>query len=270
MNRHRWLALLLGLSVASLAACGSFSSTAVDGADASTGSDASNPLVNGEPSLDSSTTEASIDAGPCPGKTLCGGDGGPTTCADLTSDPNNCGACGHFCPSKACANSDCVRRIFVSSVTISGEAAGVTGTYGVDSQCQQLALTAGLDGNYLAWLSNAAISPSSRFTRSNAPYVRTDGTKVANDWNGLTSGTLFVPINRDESTAVVSTSTDVWTDTDANGTAIASGSHCSGWTTTIGAAKGSYGHATSTNATWTNAGAAVACATYNRYYCVEQ
>jgi hypothetical protein len=140
----------------------------------------------------------------------------------------------------------------------------------MDFSCQQIALTAGLDGTYMAWLSNAITSPSSRFTHSKAPYVRTDGTKVANDWNGLTSGTLFVPINRDEKATVVSATTDVWTDTEANGTAIASGSSCSGWTTTIGGAMGSYGHAAATDATWTNAGAVIVCTAYNHYYCVEQ
>jgi len=61
------------------------------------------------------STEASVDAGPCSGKTLCGGDGGPTACADLTLDPNNCGTCGHFCPSKACE-----QRLRASSLLVVG------------------------------------------------------------------------------------------------------------------------------------------------------
>ncbi len=42
------------------------------------------------------------------GQTTCGGEGGPSYCANLQSDNANCGACGKACPSdQVCANGTC-------------------------------------------------------------------------------------------------------------------------------------------------------------------
>ncbi len=239
------------------------------------GKDASVP-VDGSPGdgAPGDSSSPDVDAGPCPGKSVCQPDGGGSvTCADLTSDANNCGACGHYCPSKQCANSDCVRRVFVTANGSDGEAGGVTGSGGVDSTCQQTALAAGLDGTYMAWLSSDTTSPAVRFTKSKAPYVRTDGTKVANDWTSLTSGTLLSPINRDEKAAVVATTTMIWTDTAIDGTEIAQtvgGANCKNWVSTIGGDLGVYGHVTATDGTWTNGNQQIVCTATGNFYCFEQ
>lgn len=42
------------------------------------------------------------------GQVVCGGDGGPTYCANLQNDNQNCGACGTSCPSEqVCVNGSC-------------------------------------------------------------------------------------------------------------------------------------------------------------------
>jgi hypothetical protein len=66
---------------------------------------------NSSGQLGVSTAPATLSAAPvavggvctCPGLTLCNGQ-----CSDTTSDPGNCGGCGHVCPSGICTNSACV------------------------------------------------------------------------------------------------------------------------------------------------------------------
>lgn len=104
------------------------------------------------------------------------------------------------------------KTVFVTSKTFQGdlitEAEQLTGTVatsgleGGDLICQNLATDAGLGGNYKAWLADSSGSPSTRFARSTVPYVRTDGVKVADDWNDLVNcsnpSCLQAPINVDE------------------------------------------------------------------------
>ncbi len=67
------------------------------------------------------------------------------------------------------------------------------GIIGADVICQGEADAAGLTGVYKAWLtdSNPANCPASRFTHSTGPYVRVDGTIVAQDWTDLTDGSIL-------------------------------------------------------------------------------
>ena len=53
-----------------------------------------------------------------------------------------------------------------------------------------LAENAGLTGTFLAWNSTDSDSPADRFFKSNDPYVRVDGVRVAQDYTDLTDGEL--------------------------------------------------------------------------------
>jgi hypothetical protein len=97
--------------------------------------------------------------------------------------------------------------VFLSSRAYAGQDLG--GIIGADAKCNELANAAGLYGRFMAWLSDGkrplpapnqlqdldldvaqfdfATSPVGRFNRSPYPYVRTDGTKVADDWYDLTT-----------------------------------------------------------------------------------
>ncbi len=105
------------------------------------------------------------------------------------------------------AQPDQSRLVFLTSRAYRGES--IAGIVGADAKCNELANAAGLYGRFMAWLSDAkrplptptslldldldvaqydfATSPMGRFDRSPYPYVRTDGTKVADDWFDLTT-----------------------------------------------------------------------------------
>jgi hypothetical protein len=79
--------------------------------------------------------------------------------------------------------------IFVSSMVYTGNLGGLDGA---DGKCQTLAMAVNppLPGSYKAWLSSSTTAAKDRLTHSVGPYVLVDGkTKVANDWNDLTSHT---------------------------------------------------------------------------------
>jgi hypothetical protein len=67
-----------------------------------------------------------------------------------------------------------------------------------DAQCQSLANAAHLPGTFKAWLSDDTTNASSRMSHANVPYVLVNGTVVANNWGGLTSGTLVHGIDATE------------------------------------------------------------------------
>jgi hypothetical protein len=68
------------------------------------------------------------------------------------------------------------------------------GLVGADAMCNARALAAGLNGTYLAWLSDPVTSPSMRFAQATVPYVRIDGLVIANNWTALTTATLQNPV----------------------------------------------------------------------------
>src|SRR5262245_61095552 len=77
--------------------------------------------------------------------------------------------------------------VFLSSTEQAGDLGGIAGA---DAICQSLAHAADLPGTYRAWLSDGNASPSTRFSRSTAPYTLVDGTLIAGNWNELTGGAL--------------------------------------------------------------------------------
>ena len=120
----------------------------------------------------------------------------------VDNDEANCGACGNVClASQKCVSGACATRkgfvVFVTSTTV--VPGSLNGVSGADAHCQSLADSAGLDGNFWAWLSDDTTSPSARFTQSTVPYVMTNSTRIADDWADLTDGGLQAAINVTES-----------------------------------------------------------------------
>jgi cysteine-rich repeat protein len=176
-----------------------------------------------------------------------------------------------------CAWGPATRIVFVTSEIYTGNLGGLAGA---DAKCQSLADAAGLPGNYMAWLSTGASSPSTRFMQSPNPYVLVNGTKVADDWADLTDEEIDHPIDTDQAgnpspegvglpcrneTRVVFTST-FWDGTDLVGPL---DGDCQGWTTSSGSWLTTLARTTRVNP-WSHGCNGPFCADSAGLYCFQQ
>lgn len=171
---------------------------------------------------------------PCDGLTECFGE-----CVNTQFHDFNCGECGWICePEQACVDGICVfgvKRAFVTSQAHGGSLTG--GLVGADAFCNDLAEAAGLEGYFLAWLSNRANWPAAAYLPGNA-YVMPDGTLIADTLAQLLDGNLAAPLDLTEHgepqfgvppPACGDVFAPVWSNTSAFGEA-ALGPSCMGWT----------------------------------------
>ena len=149
--------------------------------------------------------------------------------------------------------------VFVTSATYKGQNIG--GVTAADAICQSHADAAGLDGTFLAWLSDSTSSPATRFDRLGA-YYRVDGVRIADDWDDLTDGGLDARFSLDENGEEVSDF--VWTGTKVDGTA---GAHCDDWTD--GDKSATVGRTTTPSSDWSSQ-ITVRCTQSFAIYCIEQ
>jgi hypothetical protein len=166
-------------------------------------------------------------------------------------DGSNCGAC----------------LVFITSSVQRGDLDGLTGA---DAICQDLADAAGLPGEYLAWLSDATSSPSTRFVQATVPYKLVSGTTVANSWGDLIDGTLAHGIDLTENGDAPSQSA-AWTYTLTNGTpgGDAANEHCQNWISSNPSDDGNYGRGIFSDENWTTFGVKD-CTNEHALYCLQQ
>jgi hypothetical protein len=168
-----------------------------------------------------------------------------------------------------CAPGTC-KRVFVS-LSSPAPAGKLGGVAAVDTFCQTAANAKALGGTWRAWISDTTTSPSTRFTRASVPYRLLDGSTIAANWTGLTSGTLQHAINVHEDGTPVAPAQvyEVWTGTRTNGTY--SGNACANWTNDTNVAPtGDVGVTSVANAGWTNIYQQFCDRTTIRVYCFEQ
>lgn len=163
--------------------------------------------------------------------------------------------------------------VFVTEGKFTGELGGLAEA---DKRCQKEADANGLDGTYLAWLSDGMTPPAVRFEKSDKPYILpgTPAEIVAENWLALVSGALQRPIERtaagepiDPGTTCEATAALAWTHTKATGGPF-KGAPCSGWLTNSGDAVAGLVH--EAGLPWTEGCPAIACNKALRLYCVEQ
>ncbi len=174
-------------------------------------------------------------------------------------------------PPYQCVAHECVMpppsikyRVFVTNNSWTGNLGGLAGA---DQKCAQAATNAGLRGIWKAWISDDCKDAKERLYHSTFPYVRLDGVTIAKNWDDLTDGSLSSAILVTEYGQNATDFSNVWTATDATGTAIPSQFYCGGWTTPSG--RGGIGVWDHTDSGWTYYGA-VSCDAPGRLYCFEQ
>lgn len=180
----------------------------------------------------------------------CGGDDCDDGNPDVYPDaPELCDEIDNQCPGDEGygeVDEGCEKIVFV---TQNSHLANFGGIEGADAICQAEADTAGLEGVFLAWLSDSTNSPSTRFTKSSYPYVLANGTVVATDWEDLTDGSLLSPINR-VATGGAHLSGHVWTSTTIAGTSRVD--NCNNWTSSSGDWLAYDGNLLYSNYAWTD------------------
>ncbi len=138
------------------------------------------------------------------------------------------------CAAAGCFADVCTKTVFVTAEPVAAKFGGVEAA---DQLCAQQAAAAQLPGVYLAWLSDGSHSPFQRFSKSTVPYVRTDGTQVATDFEALRSEPPG-PIDLSAAGQKVGGADDakVWTGTGVDGRADTfnnASNYCSTWSRNV-------------------------------------
>jgi hypothetical protein len=163
------------------------------------------------------------------------------------------------------------RRVFVTSTRHTGNLGGLAGAHAI---CQALADAAGLGGRYQAWLGAGFNGPAGAMVHSTVPYVLVTGTKVAENWNDLTDGSLRHAIDRDERgqdiqpKPFVCKGGEVWSNATTAGGVQNALADCVGWTSTSGSS--SIGHLDRGDQRWTEGECTSTCQSDLPLYCFEQ
>lgn len=201
----------------------------------------------------------------------------PTVTVPLTAQCTNCNgpppnlcstarSCDCGVQSACTAGGGCIpaRRVFVSRAMTTANLGGLAGA---DQLCNTYATDAVLGGTWKAFLADSSGAPASRFTAASVPYALLDGTVVANDFSGLTSGSLSHGITVNECGEAIDNA-EVWTGISSPGATSAS-NQCDNFTS----ASGNYaqvGLTTRTNYQWYSVYLQFCDRSNVRLYCVEQ
>ena len=146
-------------------------------------------------------------------------------------------------------------RVFVTSTTSDGNLGGLAGA---DMTCNSLAATAGLGGNWVAWLSTSTVDAKDRLPPGSGPFVRAvnTGVVIANDIPDLLDDLLENSISEDEF-GTNRDGEDVWTGTRNDGTVginLPAFSTCSDWVSNVPGDFALVGNAEDTLGEWTHRG----------------
>lgn len=171
------------------------------------------------------------------------------------------------------------KLVFVTSSKFSGALGGIEAATAI---CDEAASSAGLNGDWMAFLSAPGDKAIDRLNDSGPWYLVNGLTLVAESKTQLIASD-FTPqlehaINMTEEGVTLScnvndtpalyTECGVWTGTYTNGDA--QPNHCENWSTASTEANGSLGVAHFPDAMWLGTGAIASCNAQRRIYCFEQ
>lgn len=159
-------------------------------------------------------------------------------------------------------------RDIADTLTGNWPADGVAGAHAI---CNYYASLSNLQGTYKAWVATAtANAPLVNHTQSAEPYVKVNGTVVANNWSDLIDGNLASPIDVQADGTVVTGAQKVWTNVSSGAVLKSSVStqFCGGWAATSN--NGYHGLSNSTTGTWSDSAQVACTSTLMRLYCFQQ
>ena len=119
-----------------------------------------------------------------------------------------------------------------------------------DAHCAAEAESAGLPGQYRAWLGDESTTAPSRITNSADGYARIDGVLIANDYADLTDGSLNAPINVSAHGEAIP-DVQAWSNVHLGGGTYPGSAACQGWTSDSVSAYGWTGKADEATSEWT-------------------
>jgi hypothetical protein len=155
--------------------------------------------------------------------------------------------------------------MFLTSETWEG--VQLMGLSGADDKCQSAASSAGVPGEYKAWLSDQHEDARDRLEHSPGLYVRPDGELLADGWDELVSGSLRRAPEVDEwGTSWVWA--EVWTATHDIGHFYGADGDCGFWELAA-SGQAAVGWANDTSL-WTDSWNSRSCSTQNHLYCIQQ
>jgi hypothetical protein len=237
-------------------------------------------FCNGAETCDTASVAAD-EQGCVPGEPPCGS----RVCDDVADRcVVDCDADEDGDQAVACGGSDCdddddeinlnttdyacvdARRVFTTSQVYNGNLGGAVGA---DAICQQAAGVAQLGGTWLAFIVDDA-NDLQRHSQATVPYMRLDGTWLADDWTDLTDGSLAATADRDQQGQSVGG--NAWTGFKQVGGGGAA--NCDNWSTAQrgclqGGPCGAAGETGMTDGHW-QGWFVFHCSDNYRLYCIEQ
>ena len=199
--------------------------------------------------------EGGSSGAPPPPNATSGDDAG----GDAAPGPDARDAHDDFVPFDG-ADAHTVAIVFVTSTTYAGSFGGPGAA---DNLCQMRAMSAGLSGSYVAWLSVGPIAATSLVT-SNGPWFLPTG-ELAVQRSDVQGGMgIQHAIDVDEHGSPQGD--EAWTGTRPDGTP--TGMDCSSWSASVNAANGTVGNVIGNGPGWTER-RSVACTALKHLYCFQ-
>jgi len=155
--------------------------------------------------------------------------------------------------------------IFVTSQAFAANFGALTNADNLCQTAAQSGTSKAPPGVYKAWISNSSENAADRINRSTIPYYNTGLSKVADDWNDLTDGSIDSRVLFNEN-GVIASSNFAMTGTSV--AAVSFTNHCSNWSV-ADASSVAVGSSNESDNKWTFNSTGL-CSNQWHLYCIQQ